>query len=93
MWSTSDTFHKITFKTIFAVPTFDKECGSVLTDDGWLFSPSENGGFYENDLNCWWLIVADLYQVVTINIIYIDIEYNEICGYDFLTVGIKQIQA
>ena len=70
------------------MPTFDKTCGGVFTDTtGWLASPITDDGNYDNNENCWWFIVADLYQVVTINVTDIDIEDNIVCGYDFLRVS------
>ena len=73
------------------MPTFDKTCGGVLYDQaGWLSSPITDDGNYGNDENCWWFIVADLYQAITINITDIDIEDNIVCGYDYLRVRITR---
>ena len=78
----------IFFGCFTAVPTFDKTCGGVLYDQaGWLASPITDDGNYHNNENCWWFIVADLYQAITINITDIDIEDNIVCGYDFLRVN------
>ena len=73
------------------MPTFDKTCGGVLYDQaGWLASPTTDDGNYDNDENCWWFIVTDLYQAITINITDIDIEDNNVCGYDYLRVRITR---
>ena len=70
------------------MPLYNKTCGGVLADtSGWLASPDfNNDGFYENDVDCWWFIVADIFQVIMINITEIDVEDNVVCGYDYLKV-------
>ena len=72
------------------MPTFNKSCGGVLTENtGWLASPdSDNDGLYDNDEDCWWFIIAEVYQAITINITDIDIEDNVVCGYDYLMVSL-----
>ena len=75
------------------MPEFNKSCGSVLTETtGWLASPdSDNDGLYDNNEDCWWFIIADFYQAITINITDIDIEDNVVCGYDYLKVNRTQL--
>ena len=72
------------------MPTFNKSCGGVLTENtGWLASPdSDSDGLYDNDEDCWWFITAEVYQAITINITDIDIEDNVVCGYDYLKVSL-----
>ena len=73
---------------IFIGSDFNKSCGSRLTSaSGWIRSPDTDGdGLYENNLDCWWIIVADIYQAITINITAMDIEGDVWCGYDYLKV-------
>ena len=49
-------------------------------------------GFYENNLNCEWIIIAPEGHVIQLDIVAIDIEYEENCEYDFLKVCKKAVQ-
>lgn len=65
-------------------------CGSALKSaTGWL-SPEyyDRNGRYENNLDCWWTIIADDGCIVQLFIIEMDIaDYNN-CSGDYLEVCI-----
>ena len=62
--------------------------GSKLTNaSGWFNNVDVDGdGLYDNNLDCWWIIVADMYRAIIVNITRIDVEYDISCGYDYLKV-------
>ena len=64
-----------------------QQCGTelhVVEETGWLASvDSDLDGFYDNNLNCSWLIIADNHPTLRLEVLYMDIE----CGFDYLRVS------
>ena len=48
---------------------------------------SDNDGLYDNNLDCVWTIEASESQIVKLHVQNIDIQFDEICGSDFLEVS------
>lgn len=64
-------------------------CGRTLNSaTGWL-SPEhvDNNGNYENNLDCWWTVVASDGYIVQLYIVEMDIAESQNCKGDYLEVG------
>ena len=46
----------------------------------------DQNGFYDNNLNCVWIIIAEEGRVVDFDFLYIDLEADGKCRYDFIEV-------
>ena len=66
------------------------DCGGVITDMAGWFRPldKDNDGYYENNLNCDWLIIAEEGHLIQLDIGDMQIEEEANCEYDFLKVSI-----
>ena len=65
-----------------------ESCGCNLTaPSGWLTSPDADGdGSYENDLDCYWRIIADEGTLIEFKFLEMEIEHHGSCIYDFVQV-------
>ena len=77
-----------TFDVYLGVST---DCGGVITDMAGWFRPldKDGDGYYENNLNCDWLIIAEEGHLIQLNIGDMQIEEEANCEYDFLKVSMK----
>ena len=65
-----------------------QSCGTVLANlSGEVHAPgSVNGGFYDHNMDCGWIIQVEQGARIELKILDIDIEESESCRYDFLQV-------
>ena len=65
-----------------------EECGGILEDDsGWITAPDSDGdGFYDNEADCWWAILAQNNSAIEITFWQMDLQQNVNCFDDFLEV-------
>ena len=68
------------------------ECGDVFNSSvGWISSLDRDGdGLYDCNEDCMWIIKAPDFFGIQLTIIYLEIEPNVLCSYDYLKV-VKQI--
>ena len=61
--------------------------GDIFTSSGWLSSIDRDGdGLYDDDRDCRWVLHAPGDLAIKIQVLYLYIEYEEDCYYDYLTV-------
>ena len=65
------------------------ECGGLLGDaSGWITAPDADGdGLYDNNADCWWVIVAQNDSAVEISFHFLDLQKHIGCINDVLEVG------
>ena len=71
--------------------SLDGHCGGILTDEVGIISPVDRNknGFYDNNLNCWWAIVAPQHLVVEYGFVDLEIEYHPNCDNDYILVSYR----
>ena len=48
---------------------------------------NDNNGLYDNNLDCTWIIEAEVWQSVNLHILNMDIQEDELCSHDYLIVS------
>ena len=67
-----------------------QECSTVSLSNstGWITSPDyDRDGLYENNLLCLWVIYADDNEIIRLEFLEMDIEFDQKCRYDYLDVS------
>ena len=55
---------------------------------GWISSPYNNDGLYDNYLNGYWVIYAGDNEITELIFVEMDIEFDEWCRFDYLDVSL-----
>ncbi|EDV99540.1 cubilin homolog [Drosophila grimshawi] len=70
-----------------AVPVSANKCGGVHTKEGQnIRLPGDAEGKYQNDLTCYWVIVAPPSKVIMLHWLSFDLEDSSGCSYDYVEV-------
>ena len=66
----------------------NRVCGDITTSpSGNISSPDWDGtGFYVDNQNCVWTLVAPTDHVIRLKFLDFDLEWEENCGYDYVQV-------
>ena len=74
--------------SLFTAPEITMECGDVFNSSvGWISSLDRDGdGLYDSNEDCMWIIKAPDFFGIQLTIIYLEIESNVLCSYDYLKV-------
>ena len=73
---------------LYTVTETSFECGEVLESSvGWISSFDRDGdGLYDSNEECTWIIKAPEFFGIHFTLIYMEIEPNVLCSYDYLKV-------
>ena len=77
----------------FLFPPLGGSCGGILlanaTDDVGFIYPADldQNGFYDNNQNCWWAVIAPQNWILEYAFANLDIENADDCANDFLGVS------
>ena len=78
-----------------AVP--NKDCSEILRNkSGWISSPDNDGdGFYDFNLNCFWIVEVDPGKLIRFQFMYVDLEFyyvpEDLCQTDIILVSIMSM--
>ena len=77
------------------IPESVEICNELLNGpSGAIVSPDTDGdGFYDDNVYCIWLFVADKNHVIRYEFIYFDVESSESCVTDRVLVGFVEVNA